>query len=34
MAILNQITPKEAIDLEHQYGAHNDITIFYLRILQ
>jgi ornithine--oxo-acid transaminase len=23
MAILNQITPKEAINLEHQYGAHN-----------
>ena len=23
MAILNQITPKEAIDLENQYGAHN-----------
>ena len=23
MAILNQITPKEAINLENQYGAHN-----------
>ena len=23
MAILNQITPKEAINLEDQYGAHN-----------